>query len=476
MSSVRWIGLAFVLGCSTEPAPVAAPEEAAAPEGGIDTGAFESPQACIECHPTQVAEWEQSMHAYAALSPVFDAMAAKAYRDTAGEIGTFCTGCHTPIGALQGEPGWMVAADRSELSRKGVSCDACHTAVGHQGSVGNNTLIRDPGGPKQGPFADPVIVEHDAQQSHFITSPELCGSCHDVFMEPGLDIEEAYTEYLESPAADEGVRCQDCHMGPEPGVPSAREVGPVAVVAGMETPPRERSSHRFIGPDVALIDGFPYPDDLERSAAAQEEYKGQVQRLLENSVEISQVELNQTGEGSFQVVVGVQSLTTGHRVPTGFTSERQLWLEVEVLDPEGAVVFETGRLDPNGDLLDSHSLYVARGELPLDEQLFNLQSKNVSVAREWTASGTLSPEGGSETRTEVFPFDANTIIRKSLAPGEVRPASYSFDTALTPAELSVRARLRYRAMPPYVLRALALEELVERVPIFDIDRVDGTSD
>ena len=39
---------------------------------------------------------EQSMHAYAAHSPVFDAMAQKAFRDTSGEVGTFCTSCHSP--------------------------------------------------------------------------------------------------------------------------------------------------------------------------------------------------------------------------------------------------------------------------------------------------------------------------------------------------------------------------------------------
>ena len=47
----------------------------------------------------------------------------------------------------------------------------------------------------------------------------------------------------------------------------------------------EMSSHRFVGPDYSLIDDFPYPDDLAASAAAQAEYKQQVQVLLENSVQ-----------------------------------------------------------------------------------------------------------------------------------------------------------------------------------------------
>ena len=106
---------------------------------------YESAEKCAECHPVHYDEWRQSMHAYAAKSPVFDAMAAKAYRDTSGEIGTFCTGCHSPFGEAEGENGALDASERSDLSLEGVSCDYCHTAVEHDGQIGNNQLINLPG-------------------------------------------------------------------------------------------------------------------------------------------------------------------------------------------------------------------------------------------------------------------------------------------------------------------------------------------
>ena len=440
--------------------------------------AFEDPESCRECHPTQVAEWEQSMHAYAALSPVFDAMAGKAWRDTSGQVGTFCTGCHSPLGTLQGEPGWTEAADRSDLSRRGVSCDACHTAVGHTGLVGNNEIIRDPHGAKQGPFDDPVsAMRHDSEQSDFLTSSEMCGSCHDVFMEPGLDIEEAYSEYQESPAYEEGVRCQDCHMGSDPGVAGDREYGPAAYVDGLDTPDREISSHRFIGPDLALIDEFPYPDDLEASAAAQLEYKEQVQRLLENSVELNGVRASKGEEdGILHLEVDVASKTTGHRVPTGFTSERQLWVQVILTVPreeDGNEWLEelsvTGAMDSNGDLYDEHSERVISGEKQVDPQLFNLQSENLAVARDWTAAGTVDPHGETDHELTIFPFDANSIVRNSLKPLEVRTASYEFDITEIARPFLLEVKLNYRAMPPYVLRALALDDLVDRLVVFEID-------
>ena len=57
-------------------------------------------------------------------------------------------------------------------------------------------------------------------------------------------------------------------MSTTPGQPTGKELGPIAVVEGLELPDRERSSHRFVGPDVALVDSFPFADDPEAAAVA----------------------------------------------------------------------------------------------------------------------------------------------------------------------------------------------------------------
>ena len=67
--------------------------------------------------------------------------------------------------------------------------------------------------------------------------------------------------------------------------------------------------------------------------------------------------------------------TDGHGVPTGFDAERLMFLEVTVTDEQGRVVYISGDRDRNGDVRDGHSLYVHNGELPLDRDLFSLQSK-----------------------------------------------------------------------------------------------------
>ena len=72
-----------------------------------------------------------------------------------------------------------------------------------------------------------------------------------------------------------------------------------------------------------------------------------------------------------------------------------------------------------------------------------------------------------EVKETIFPFDANTIVRRSLEPLEKRPYEYIFDRPA--GEYEIQAQVQYRTLPPYVLRSLQLNDLVERLLIFDLD-------
>ena len=79
-------------------------------------------------------ELEQSMHAYTA-PLVFDAMAQKPL-DTSGEVGTFVPGCHSPIGAIQGEDGSVTRGVRD--IRDSVSWSVTRQSIANP--VGNLSL------------------------------------------------------------------------------------------------------------------------------------------------------------------------------------------------------------------------------------------------------------------------------------------------------------------------------------------------
>ena len=58
-------------------------------------------------------------------------------------------------------------------------------------------------------------------------------------------------------------------------------------------------------------------------------------------------------EGRIRFEVDVKNGTDGHNVPTGFDAERLVWLQIELRDEAGNIVFQSGDLDPNGDVRDT---------------------------------------------------------------------------------------------------------------------------
>ncbi|MBL4700725.1 MAG: hypothetical protein JKX85_05640 [Phycisphaeraceae bacterium] len=80
----------------------------------------------------------------------------------------------------------------------------------------------------------------------------------------GFRLEEAFSEYKNSPAAKKGISCQDCHMGKEPGMTLAKRsdpdfekknyaFGPAAVVGKIKFKPRKLTNHMFVGPDYSVL-------------------------------------------------------------------------------------------------------------------------------------------------------------------------------------------------------------------------------
>jgi nitrate/TMAO reductase-like tetraheme cytochrome c subunit len=416
---------------------------------------FPSATACRTCHPSHFDEWSVSQHAYAQLSPVFNAMAGKISKLTNGTNGDFCIRCHTPIGMNLPEKPFMSQMDRHPASREGITCVACHRVSKAYGKISGREAIVEGSifQPVYGPTGDAElkrvlahpeeyrVVTDPKQQGRAIhtdvvrffelTEPGFCGSCHDVTLINGFRLEEAFSEFKTSPAAGKGIKCQDCHMSNEPGKPSGFREEPAAIVGGVPTRPRKRTDHRFAGPDYSLIHPalFPFNDRAQQLATmrqwlqfdwkagwgtdafeknapadykfpehwksvddrydAREVIETNLKRLaeiaklrlkvLQNGYQFGDVRIAKADASGIKVDVQVKNATEGHNIPTGFTAERIVWLHAVVTDADGKVVFESGDLDPNGDLRDSHSLYVHDGRLPRDSQLLSLQSKFITT-------------------------------------------------------------------------------------------------
>ena len=496
---------------------------------------YPSATECGGCHPKHYREWSVSQHAYAQMSPVFNAMHGTILKLTNGTNGDFCIRCHTPVGMNLGEPVFMSNIDRHPTSREGVTCIVCHRLDQNYGKLSGRLPILD-GDLTQtvyGPVGNNKELEIAIDKAGLITdrarsgrkvhdsvdrlpalsNPSICGTCHDVTLVNGFRLEEAFSEFKNSPAAKRGESCQDCHMGKQPGRTLASkqdpdferlnyDYGPAAKVGRHKTAPRKLTNHRFVGPDYSLLPPALFPlniraireqserddptaagmatirqwlqfdweagwgsDEFEdeviddsqfpdRWAAIDDRYDARELieenlelladmterrlRLLKTGYILGDVIVEQANDRGIKFKVQVRNGTDGHNVPTGFDGERLIWLHVKVSDAKGALLLESGDLDPNGDLRDLHSSYVHNHQLPLDRQLFTLQSRFlVRMLRGGEREQVLPINYSASPLPFIRPEPRSTILlgrpsgqrkhKMGIAPGGQRWAHYSVE-------------------------------------------------
>src|SRR6266446_6181952 len=106
---------------------------------------YPSAATCRACHPDHYREWSVSPHAYAQLSPVFNAMHAAIDKLTSGTDGDFCIRCHTQVGMNLGESVFKSNMDRHPTSIEGITCVVCHRLEVAYGKVtGRFALVEAP--------------------------------------------------------------------------------------------------------------------------------------------------------------------------------------------------------------------------------------------------------------------------------------------------------------------------------------------
>ena len=251
---------------------------------------YPSANTCKTCHPRHYDEWSVSQHAYAQLSPVYMAMQNTINALSSNTNGDFCIRCHNQVGMNIGESTFISNLERHPTSREGITCVVCHRVNQPYGKVSGRIALEEGGllTPVFGPQGDGelkrvldnrdqyrVVTDPDrsgrkihTEVGHFpqISTSAFCGSCHDVNLFNGFRLEEAFSEYKNSPAAANDVSCQDCHMGKVQGVNAGYDHGPAAVVGGVATKERKLTNHFFAGPDYSVIHPGIFPHNAEAAA------------------------------------------------------------------------------------------------------------------------------------------------------------------------------------------------------------------
>lgn len=340
----------------------------------------------------------------------------------------------------------------------GVGCHLCHRVMpqgplAESGFLENGDLWIDDsdcdgfGEPcRYGPYAYPTPLAgggsfpgppHAARQSTFHSDSAMCGGCHDVttpMLENGpfrtliLDdgssagndtgipfaVERTYSEWLASDFSSvifrdgvedggaaipgrrlaQGEDCQSCHMPQAQTPPEDPDAELTACTFG---PPRngELPTHEFAGANTWIpgILKAEYPK-LDRDEAFDLTIAAANRMLSEESALIAAQATLAPGAGSVDVDVRVTNLS-GHKLPTGYSEGRRMWIEVVVRDANGVIVASNATWNP------------ADGELALDAQ-----SKVYEIKQGIWDSGEGECRTVDGDGDEAFHFVLNNCVAK----------------------------------------------------------------
>ncbi|MEM6690900.1 MAG: multiheme c-type cytochrome, partial [Planctomycetota bacterium] len=419
---------------------------------------YPSAESCRKCHPDHYEQWRASGHAYASVSPMFQRFEQAMTELTEGTVGSFCVRCHSPVATQLGLSRVDSILDAPPVVREGVTCIACHRISEHYGrsngdrriepgdihapvgrsgdGVGLRAAIADAANLKLNPHAaasgDAKRTGQDIHRSSYFFAPlktgDVCTSCHQVAVHPGIWLEVVHAQYRAGPAHAKGIACHKCHMGSMPGKPSGYELGYVAELGGKPYgQPKPRSNHSFWGPGYSIahpgifphnpkakqftprewmtfdheagwgteaferaVDPswrFPKPWDttddrrdgrkiIDANLQRANQKRAMASATMEAAAHVSPPQFSRQPQVNKPMIISfrVDNMSEGHNLPTGsLGAQPQLWLNAVLIDPLGRRVWESGYLDRNGDLADMHSIEVAKGRLPRDKDLFNLQ-------------------------------------------------------------------------------------------------------
>jgi hypothetical protein len=287
---------------------------------------------CGNCHGAVYREWAASGHARAATGRHFRNLydgtdwhgnpgrgwnLLAEYPDGAA----VCTACHAPGLTSFADPAYSDLRLVRGSAAHGVHCDFCHkvAAVDNEqiglthGRFGLKLLRPAEGQLFFGPLDD--VDRGDDAFAPVYRQSRYCASCHEgtVF---GVAVYSTYSEWLASPARQQGKECQTCHMAP-----TGRLTNLAPGKGGLRRDPATLANHRF--------------------------FAGDREAMLRRALHL-RLQLSADGE-AIRARVELHALDVGHRLPTGFV-DHHLLLVVEPLAADGRRLAARG-----GDVLPARA-------------------------------------------------------------------------------------------------------------------------
>jgi hypothetical protein len=444
------------------------------------------------CHTEIYHEWESSAHRYSAMDPIFQAIQTVMAKQNGPESTRYCSGCHDPISLLSGTKNILLEKlTNLQGYNEGVSCLACHSiqktdiqgnanytmtqpkdylwqwaAPQTVAAVGRNFLIRS------------YPAQHDRVSKRMYKKPEYCAACHKQFIDQEVNrvgwvqLQNQYDNWAASHWNHKGdarttVECRECHMPlHESHDPAAGDTTDYNRTAD----DHKHRSHRFLASNSFVPALLHLPGNDQQIQLTRDWLQGKVEipeirnKWAEGSVVKVRVEAPATAAPGQTVPVRVimTSNKVGHDYPTGPLDLIQSWVELQVTDENGKVVFTSGQRDARHFLPPGTFLFKAE---PVDQYGNLIDRHNL-----WEMVGV-------RYRRSLFPGYSDTfeynIMCPSGGPGlpiaKLNPnRNFSVPTGHANGKLHINVTLRYRKIDQFLLNYTMGENSGLTAPVVDI--------
>jgi hypothetical protein len=459
--------------------------------GAFDARSLAGSETCgaSGCHTQIYEEWRPSAHRYAAMDSIFQGIQTVMAKQNGPESTRYCGGCHDPISLFSGTKNIFAGNLTGQHGyQEGISCLACHSIqkTDIQGNA-NYTIFQPPeylwqwsGDHTPGVVARNFLIrayprEHNRLSKRMYKKPEYCAACHKQFIDQEVNrvgwvqLQNQYDNWAASHWNHKGdahktVECRECHM---PLVDSKDPAAGDASDYNRSVNDGKHRSHRFLAannfmPALLKLSGSEEHVRLTNLWLAG---KIDIREIRDKWVEGPVVSLRLEAPESvtpgerMKVRAFVTSNKVGHDYPTGPLDMIQSWIEIQVTDPSGRVIFASGRRDARNFIEPGTFLFKAE---PVDQYGNLIDRHNL-----WEMVGV-------RFRRALFPGYSDTAEFQIACPatpsGGPMPPKQDFDLPGIghPGTYQVAAKLRYRKIDQFLLNFVLGEKVNLTAPVATI--------
>ena len=424
------------------------------------------------CHSEIYNEWLPSAHRYSSMDDMFQQVQTLMVNETSAEHTRYCAGCHDPISLFSGAKNSSNITLSTQGADEGASCMVCHSITKADVQGNGNYEVKAPQrylfelseGNMAKTISDFLIRTYPQQHLQSFSralykTPEFCAACHKQYLDTDVNTDigkvqgqNQYDNWKNSrwvkDSLEDSVTCRECHM---PLVDSKDPARGDILDYNRNGDDNKHRSHRTLGTNQYIPALHKLKNQDLHTKLTEKWMRGEIEipeiahkwkagKAME--IEINAKDSVKSGE-QFDLKVLILNNKAGHDFPTGPMDMIQAWIEVQVKDESGNVIYKGGYLDDKGYVQGLPVIYRADG--------FDREGKIINRHNLWDLVGA------SYKRT-LFPGMSDNVKAPFVVPDDLPSGS----------KLSIDVKLQYRKANPEFLDRVYGEVKKVRTPITTI--------